>query len=742
MRRADAGGDGRVPATIGAVFDPVLRVDPDREALVGGDRRYSYAGLDAEADVAAAALARLGVGAGNRIGVCLPNSTAIVVAFHGAMRLGTVWVGVNRVLAPSEKVVLLNDAQVTVVLCDGETADALGSVRHRLPSVEHIVVAGEGPGDEWSSMVAAARGGRFERPAVDPFAPAAIAYTSGTTGSPNGIVHSQHNLLVPGAAIVASRSYGPDLRKGDCLSLTIVNLLVLSTLLVAQAGGCSIVTEARDAAGLARWIDAEKVTTWNGVPAMLYDLVNAADVEPSQLASLNEVWSGGARCPDALLEAFAARFGCPVHTTYGLTEAPTVVSIEPRGQAHVTGGSGRALPHLSVTVRDPGGRELAPGESGEICVGGSASPPWAGVYRPMLGYWGKPEALSTVVRDGVLHTGDLGTLDTDGNLYVRDRIKLLIVRGGANVYPAEVEQVVEELDGVAACAVLGVPDERLGERVAAVVEAAEGHAPTAQEIVDHCTGRLARYKIPERFAFVSRLPRNAMGKVRRDRLSGELATGHAAGHAAADAAGHAGGHAAGHWDTVFETRALDEVSWFQAVPTTSLRLLERWARRDGALIDVGAGASTLVDRLLAAGWEDVTVLDVSGAALTKVGQRLGDRSGAVTFVNADVRSWQPDRTYDAWHDRAVFHFLVDPADRDRYVSMTARAVAPGGVVVLATFADDGPTRCSGLPTSRYSSADLVRVFGPAFDLEHAEREEHTTPSGVVQPFSWVVLRRR
>lgn len=201
------------------------------------------------------------------------------------------------------------------------------------------------------------------------------------------------------------------------------------------------------------------------------------------------------------------------------------------------------------------------------------------------------------------------------------------------------------------------------------------------------------------------------------------------------------GDTAGHWDGVFETKADDEVSWFQAQPTVSLRLLETWVSPAGSLIDIGAGASTLVDGLLDAGWSDVTLLDVSAAALAKVRDRLDGRASSVEFVAADVRTWSPERTYDAWHDRAVFHFLVDPADRDRYVSMATAGVAPGGVVVLATFAADGPTSCSGLPTSRYDTEELVGVFGPAWALEHAEREEHTTPFGTIQAFTWVVLRR-
>ena len=199
--------------------------------------------------------------------------------------------------------------------------------------------------------------------------------------------------------------------------------------------------------------------------------------------------------------------------------------------------------------------------------------------------------------------------------------------------------------------------------------------------------------------------------------------------------------AARHWNAVYETKAADQVSWFQAAPVTSLRLLERWAPPGGSVIDVGAGASTLVDELVGAGWKDVTVLDVSEAALTKVRKRLGERLGAVTFAAGDVRTWQSERTYGAWHDRAVFHFLVEPSDRDHYVATASKAIAPGGVAVLATFAADGPVECSGLPTLRYDAESLARIFGSAFSLEHAEREEHTTPFGTIQPFTWVVLRR-
>lgn len=199
--------------------------------------------------------------------------------------------------------------------------------------------------------------------------------------------------------------------------------------------------------------------------------------------------------------------------------------------------------------------------------------------------------------------------------------------------------------------------------------------------------------------------------------------------------------AAEHWDTVYGTKASDELSWTQGQPVTSLRLLTSALSALGAVIDVGAGASRLADALLDVGCSDVTVLDVSAEALALVRDRLRERQGSVSFVVADVLSWQPERRYDAWHDRAVFHFLVRPDQQEQYVATAARAVRPGGALVLGTFAADGPTQCSGLSTARYDADSLAAAFGPAFTLEHSEREEHVTPGGAGQPFTWVVLRR-
>ena len=194
---------------------------------------------------------------------------------------------------------------------------------------------------------------------------------------------------------------------------------------------------------------------------------------------------------------------------------------------------------------------------------------------------------------------------------------------------------------------------------------------------------------------------------------------------------------ADHWDALFASRDLDTVSWFEETPTHSVELLRQ---QPGSVIDIGAGASRLPDALLTDGRDDITVLDISQEALAVTRERLGSAKGRVTYIASDVLSWKPARTYDAWHDRAVHHFLTEPANQAAYVDLAARTLSPDGLLVLATFGPDGPTSCSGLPTARHSADDLAALLAPAFTLTHAETRTHRTPARAEQQFTWVTAR--
>ena len=201
-----------------------------------------------------------------------------------------------------------------------------------------------------------------------------------------------------------------------------------------------------------------------------------------------------------------------------------------------------------------------------------------------------------------------------------------------------------------------------------------------------------------------------------------------------------------HWDSVYEARAEDELTWFEMTPATSLEFVKRHLRIGDSLIDIGAGASRLVDTLLAQGYGPLTVLDLSDAALAVSKNRLGTRASEVSWIVSDITAWQPNQTFSVWHDRAVFHFLTDPEDRASYARALSEALGPGGIAIIATFADDGPEKCSGLPVARYSpealARELNRLLPGQFEMIEAKRHVHSTPKGNEQRFQYGIFKKK
>lgn len=257
---------------------------------------------------------------------------------------------------------------------------------------------------------------------------------------------------------------------------------------------------------------------WNGAPAQLFDLARKPYL---RLPSLTEAWTGGGLCPEHIREAFTTAHGLPVTTTYGLSEAPTVVAIDPPDGAHRDAASGQVLPHLTATAYSEGAGPLSAGSTGELGISAATTGPWANCWRPPLGSW-ENGALRPAASDVVM-TGDIGSVDGDRWLTMVDRKKLMIVRGGANVSPAEVEGILLTHPSVSAAAVFGVPDDRLGERVAALIVSAD-ETLDAAALTSFCEKKLARYKIPEVWGRSAPLPTNAMGKIIRTDLEARFSS--------------------------------------------------------------------------------------------------------------------------------------------------------------------------------------------------------------------------
>lgn len=498
-----------LPVSVPAQLRRACDEAPEREAVVGRSGRITYRELDEAVGSFAAELQRHGLRAGDRLAVSIPNDLDIILSFHAAARLGAIWVGVARKLAPPEKAFILNDAGACLFLSDQSGLRDLRALDLRTTTIIELESAGESWRSPSDDMITDAAN-------VTPESPIGIAYTSGTTGFPKGAVLSHRNVLTAAAALAATRDYPRGkMREGVCLPLTNLNSQVLNSVLMPIVLGCTVAIDRIDPEGLAEWIAKEKVTHTHLVPTTIHGLTHSGWVSRAQLTTLEEVVAGGASVSAELLEEFEDLVGLRPVVGYGLTEAPAVLSVGELRKGDPPGSTGRPLPHLNVTIEDTEGRELVAGQTGEICVQPRATGPLAGVYTTMLGYWGDAVATEQAIGGGKLRTGDLGYLDDNGRLVVRDRMKSVIIRGGQNIYPAEVERVLLGDRRIADCVVVGIADERLGECVAAVLEFAGAVRPSDEEVRAWCSTQLAPYKVPDHFAFVEELPRNSFGKILR-----------------------------------------------------------------------------------------------------------------------------------------------------------------------------------------------------------------------------------
>ena len=505
------------PVSLRPLLARAVAERPHHPALVGASGRRSFAELDADSAAVASTLYTLGVRAGARVAVSLPNDLAIVTALLGIWRLGAVYVGVHRALAPPEKAFFLDDSGSSVLLADPEVVAEIGKERADRTALEHLVqVDPGGDDDEWGTLLAA-HGGRWVDAHVDldPLALAAIAYTSGTTGRPKGVMHSQHNALLPGVVFVTRGSFGPDEPIAVVHPLTILNLMVLNPLTTLAATSTCVLCDRHDAVSLAGRIRDEKVVCISCVPTIFYDLLTDPRIDPSDLAPLTKPRTGGSAMSAELKRMFTERFGVRPATSYALTEGPTLVTRQEEGEDYPEGNLGPPLPHIEITICDERGGALPPGEAGEICFGPTSLGPWAGVYRTMLGYYGRPIESAESRRDGVVHSGDVGYLESDGSLVLVDRRSQLIIRGGSNVYPAEIERVLALDPRVVDSCVVGRSDPRWGEVVVAVVEVADGAEVTEAELLSLCRTHVATFKTPAEIRFTDALPRGPLGKVAR-----------------------------------------------------------------------------------------------------------------------------------------------------------------------------------------------------------------------------------
>ena len=487
----------------------------DRPALVAGTTTVGYAELDARVDRAAAALAAAGQGPGDRVALLLGSTPVFVEVLYGALRAGLVAVPLNTALAPGEVTAILGDADARVVVADESFAGLLDGVLPALPGLEVVVAGGAAPPP--AAPPREVRGWRqlLDRAAQPPSVGvggddlALLAYTSGTTGRPKGAMLTHANLLANHEQMAATRLAVDERDVVLCLPplFHIYGLNVALGFCLARGATVVLVERFDPVASLAE-VAARGVTVVVGAPPVYVAWVDTAGVHGNALGSVRFALSGAAPLPPAVLRRCHGGLGLTVYEGYGLAEAAPVLTSTVAAPEIRPGSVGRPLPGVTLRLLDDHGAEVRAGDPGEVVARGP---------NVFAGYWRQPRATAEALRDGWLHTGDVGLLD-GGDLYLVDRKSDLILVSGFNVYPREVEEVLARHPKVAEAAVVGAPHPSTGETVKAVVVLRPGEEADADELHDHCRRHLARFKCPGVVEFAEALPHNVAGKVVRREL--------------------------------------------------------------------------------------------------------------------------------------------------------------------------------------------------------------------------------
>ncbi|SFK62775.1 AMP-binding protein [Amycolatopsis sacchari] len=506
--------------TIGDNFDRTVQAFGDRDALVdrASGRRWTYAELAAEVDALALGLLDLGIGKGDRVGIWAPNCAEWTFTQYATAKIGAILVNINPAYRSHELEFVLNQAGIRLLIAAEKfkTSDYAGmieEVRPRCERLEHVALIG---GELWNSLLD--NGKRADRVALEgiPLAaddPINIQYTSGTTGFPKGATLSHHNILNNGFFVGELCNYTESDRI--CIPVPFYHCfgMVMGNLAATSHGACMVIpAPAFDPKATLEAVQAERCTSLYGVPTMFIAELAQPDFESYDLSSLRTGIMAGSPCPVEVMKQVIERMGMgEVSICYGMTET-SPVSTQTRADDSIerrVSTVGRVGPHLEVKVVDPEtGLTVPRGEPGELCTRG---------YSVMLGYWEQPDKTAEAIDSARwMHTGDLAVMDEEGYLNITGRIKDMVIRGGENIYPREIEEFLYTHPDVLDAQVIGVPDERYGEELMAWIRMREGAEPlTAEALREFCTGKLAHYKIPRYVHVVDEFPMTVTGKIRK-----------------------------------------------------------------------------------------------------------------------------------------------------------------------------------------------------------------------------------
>jgi fatty-acyl-CoA synthase len=508
--------------TIGDNFDRTVLAFPDKDALVdrASGKRWTYRELAAEVNALALGLLDLGIAKGDRVGIWAPNCAEWTFTQYATAKIGAILVNINPAYRSHELEFVLNQAGIRVMVAaekfkTSDYAGMLEQAKPKSPQLEHVVLIG---GERWNALLDKGRQGSPEllahkQSALSADDPINIQYTSGTTGFPKGATLSHRNILNNGFFVGELCNYTENDRI--CIPVPFYHCfgMVMGNLAATTHGACMVIpAPSFEPKATLEAVAAEACTSLYGVPTMFIAELADPSFDTHDLSSLRTGIMAGSPCPVEVMKQVIERMGMTeVSICYGMTET-SPVSTQTRADDSVdrrVSTVGRVGPHLEVKVVDPETGLTAPrGEPGELCTRG---------YSVMLGYWEQPEKTAEAIDVARwMHTGDLAVMDEEGYVNITGRIKDMVIRGGENLYPREIEEFLYTHPDVLDAQVIGVPDAKYGEELMAWVRMKEGAAPlTAESVREFCTGKLAHYKIPRYVHVVDEFPMTVTGKVRK-----------------------------------------------------------------------------------------------------------------------------------------------------------------------------------------------------------------------------------
>jgi len=482
-------------------------IEDDREALAFRDRRLTYGDLRQRVRQAGNALRDAGIGHGDRVAVLLENGNEFIELFYAITGIGAVIVPLNYRLSAEEHAAILADAAPVFMVSSPTYQDNVARVRDAVPSIATVIMVGGGPYRNYEDFLAGGSD-RILDQAIDPEDTAALLYTSGTTSLPKGVMLCHRNYLADYDNIHETLGIGRDVVNLQISPL--YHAAAQHTFAQIWGGGRTVLLPKFDPGHVLELIEAERINYLFVVPTMLYNVLDHPDIDRFDLSSIRLISYGAAPMTEARRREAVSRFGNVFVHAYGLTECTAHATMLNREEHVHRGGSiGRGLPGSELIVVDNDGNPVPPHAHGEIRVRGR---------QVMKGYWNRPEATAETLAGGWLHTGDIGTWDEDGYVRVVDRKKDIIISGGANIFPKDVEEVLAQHTAVAEVAVYGIPHDNWGETVEAAVVLKRGADVEAEALIGHARSHLAHFKAPRSIRFLDALPRNPSGKILKREL--------------------------------------------------------------------------------------------------------------------------------------------------------------------------------------------------------------------------------